>query len=100
MQGKVALIRNECLMDGPLDIQLYYWHVLLWEMPINGGKTCVIFNPTSQKQNIVWNYFLYKDNYRTSILSIGSIMNIFQIVLLLSCFVIPIILNDDDDSNY
>lgn len=36
MPRKVALIRNEGLMDAPLDILLYYWR----EMPINGGRTC------------------------------------------------------------
>lgn len=29
MQRKVSLIRNKCLMDGPLDILLYYWCVAL-----------------------------------------------------------------------
>jgi len=50
MQRKVSLVRNKCVMDEPLDILLYYWRVWLWEMPINGGKTCARFNPTSQKQ--------------------------------------------------
>lgn len=29
MPRKVALIRNEGLMDAPLDILLYYWRVAL-----------------------------------------------------------------------